>query len=164
MEATVKSPAPAPPMPPDAMSAAPARPLRRLLLWVGLAAFGVYLLLLFVLALDQHFQWGLFPTKADREITALINQLDDQSLAPDQRLAVMDKIVEWNSFAVPVLITTIAKAPMVERDAAVQCLQEISLKYYGKDIAPLGVDAIKLNQWWALQQAEWAKQESEKKP
>ncbi len=151
-----------PEMPGDVPTARSQGP-RRMLVGVALAAFGVYLVFLFVLALDQHFEWGLFPTKADREITALINQLDDPALAPDKRLAIMNQIVDWNTFAVPVLITTIAKAPMTERDAAAQCLQQISLKYYGKDIAPLGVDATKLNQWWNLQQAEWAKAENQKK-
>jgi hypothetical protein len=152
----------APPTPPAPVSPAPP-PWRRYLAPAVLAAFALYVVMLYVLALDQHYQWGLFPTKADRELTALVTQLGDSTLPPEKRLALMDQIVSWNSFAVPILIDATAHAPTEERDGAVQCLQEISLKFYGKDIADLGVDPAKLNRWWADQQAEWANAQSDKK-
>ena len=43
-----------------------------------------------------------------------------------------------------------------------QCLQQISLKYYDKDIAIYGTDYVRLNQWWASLQAQWAKTSAEK--
>jgi hypothetical protein len=148
METPASPPAPTAPAP---------RPWCRLLLRSALVVFCLYLALLYLLALDQHYHWGLVPNQADREISALITQLGDASLTPGQHLAIMDQIVDWNSFAVPILINATANAPQPERDGAVQCLQEISLKYYGKDIASLGLDADKLNQWWISQQAESAK-------
>jgi hypothetical protein len=71
--------------------------------------------------------------------------------------------VTWNSFAVPILINATAHAPAPESDGAVQCLQQISLKFYGNDIAQLGTDPGKLNQWWDNQQAEWARAQAQKK-
>jgi hypothetical protein len=156
----------APPAPPTPASPAPVPtppPWRRYVAPVALAAFFLYVAMLFVLALDQHYHWGLFPTKADRELSDLVTQLDDPRLTSDKQLALMDQIVTWNTFAVPTLINAIAHAPATERDRAAECLQEISLKFYGKDIADLGVDPVKLNQWWIDQQAEWAKTQAEKK-
>jgi len=131
--------------------------------WAALGALLAYLGFLFILALDQQWHWHLFPTQSDREITALVEQLGDTTLTPEQKLAVMDKIVNWNSFAVPILIKATTQTPAPESDGAVQCLQQISLKYYGNDIAQLGTDSEKLNQWWTAQQAEWARQQAAKK-
>src|ERR1700679_2735025 len=99
METTAEPPAP-PTAPTPAAPAPP--PWRRYLAPLVLAAFVLYVVLLYVLALDQHYQWGLFPTQADRELNGLVSQLGNSSLTPDKRLALMDQIVSWNSFAVPI--------------------------------------------------------------
>ena len=151
------TPEPTPVAPPH--SIAVPQSWRRYLGSAVVGAFCLYVVLLGVLALDQHFHWGFFPTQADRELSALVAQLDDPTLTPEKRLALMDKIVDQNSFAVPILIHAVAHAPERERDGAVQCLQEISLKFYGKDIAQFGVDPEQLNKWWADQQAEWAREQ-----
>ncbi len=150
-----------------ATSAAPAAnkfsSLRPCLSRVGLVAFCVFVAALFLLAADQYWNLGFFPTKADREISALVHQLGDESLPSDQRLGIMNQVVDWNAFAVPVLLQAIQSSPARERDAAAQCLQEISLKYYNKDIASYGTDYIRLNKWWADLQVQWAKTSAEKK-
>ncbi len=159
---TIAAP-PAPPAPALPTPGPTPPPWRRYLAPAALAAFFLYVAMLYVLALDQHYHWGLFPTKADRELSALVTQLDDPALTSDKQIALMDQIVSWNTFAVPILINAATHDSAPERDYAVECLQEISLKFYGKDIANLGVDPVKLNQWWADQQAEWARAQAEKK-
>ena len=154
---------------PASATATPSAPWRRYLTRAGLAVFCLYVAMLFVLALDQHFQWGLFPTKAEREITALVRQLGDSSLPPEKRQAIMSQIVDWNAFAVPVLLKTVdhrsgvQQGPNLLCDSAMQCLQEIALKYYNKDIAGFGNDSVSVNRWWAEMQAQWAKAQAEKK-
>lgn len=130
---------------------------------VGLVIFGIYVASLYVLALDQQFHWGLFPTKVEKQLTAEIQQLGDSTLAADKRQALVDDIVSWNSFSVPVLIKAIESGPPAVRDPAAQCLQQISLKFYGADVAALGTDPVKLHAWWDKMQADWAKTESEQK-
>jgi hypothetical protein len=136
---------------------------QRILTKVGLVVFCLYVASLYVLALDQEFHWGLFPTKVDRQLTAEVQQLGDTSLAADKRQAVEDDIISWNTFSVPVLIKAIKNGPPNVRDPAVQCLQQISQKFYGVDITPLGTDPAKLQAWWDQLQAQWAKAESEEK-
>jgi hypothetical protein len=116
-----------------------------------------------VLALDQQFHWGLFPTKVDRQLTAQVQQLGDASLTPEKHQALVDDIVAWNSFSVPVLIKAIESGPPAVRDPAALCLQQISLKFYNVDLAPMGTDPVKLHAWWDKLRADWAKAEAEQK-
>ncbi len=81
--------------------------LRPCLSRAGLAAFCVLVIALFVLAADQYWHLGLFSTKADREVSALVQQLGDDSLTPEKRLTVMNQSIDWNAFAVPVLLQVI---------------------------------------------------------
>jgi len=129
----------------------------------GLVVFCLYVASLYLLALDQQFHWGLFPTQVEKQLTAQVQQLGDPSLTADKRQALVDEIVGWNSFAVPVLIKAIETGPANVRDPAAQCLQQISLKFYGADIASLGTDPAKLHAWWDQLQAKWAKAEAEQK-
>jgi hypothetical protein len=138
-------------------------PWHRTLAKVGLALFCIYVASLYVLALDQQFHWGLFPTKVDRQLTAEVKQLGDSSLTAEKRQSVEDDIISWNTFSVPVLIKAIESGPPNVRDPAAQCLQQISQKFYGVDITSLGTDPAKLQAWWDKLQADWAKAESEQK-
>ncbi len=138
-------------------------PLRRKLAMVGFVIFCLYVAALYVLALDQQFHWGLFPSKVDQQLTAQVQQLGDGSLTAEKHQALVDDIVSWNTFAVPVLIKAIEKGPSNVRDPAAQCLQQISTKFYGADITSLGTDPAKLHAWWDKLQADWAKAESEQK-
>jgi hypothetical protein len=140
-----------------------APPLRRNLAKIGLAVFCLYVAALYVLALDQQFHWGLFPTKVDRQLTAQVQQLGDASLTAEKRQALEDDIVSWNTFAVPVLIKAIERDPPNVRDPAARCLQQISQKFYNMDLTPMGTDPAKLHAWWDTLQADWAKAESEQK-
>jgi hypothetical protein len=130
---------------------------------IGLVVFCLYVAALYVLALDQQFHWGLFPTKVDKQLTAEVQQLGDSSLTADKRQALVDDIVSWNSFSVPVLIKAIESGVPNVRDPAAQCLQQISLKFYNVDVAAMGTDPVKLHAWWDKMQADWAKAESEQK-
>lgn len=141
----------------------PTTPRGRKCAQVGLVVFCIYVASLYLLALDQQFHWGLFPTKVDRQLTAEVQQLGDPSLTADKRQAVVDDIVSWNSFSVPVLIKAIESGPPNVRDPAAQCLQQLSLKFYNVDLAPMGTDSVKLHAWWDKMQADWAKPESEQK-
>lgn len=125
--------------------------------------FCLYVASLYVLALDQQFHWGLFPTKVDRQLTAEVQQLGDTSLPADKHQAIVDDLISWNTFSVPVLIKAIESGPANVRDPAAQVLQQISTKFYGADITSLGTDPAKLQAWWDKLQADWAKAESEQK-
>ena len=143
----------------------PPSPRRALLAKLGLLLFGLYVVALYVLALDQEFRWGLFPTKLDRQLNTEIQQLGDPKLAPDQRQAVIDDLVNWNSFAVPPLIAAIEKNQPGVRDPALQCLQAIAVKFYPDqgDITSLGADPVKLKAWWAKLQEQFAKADDKPK-
>jgi len=146
------------PTPPTAVT-----PLRRKLTQAGLVIFCLYVASLYVLALDQQFRWGLFPTKVEKQLTTEVQQLGDTSLTPEKRQALVDDIVSWNTFSVPVLIKAIESGAPNVRDPAAQCLQQISLKFYNVDVAAMGTDPVKLHAWWDKMQADWAKAEAEQK-
>jgi hypothetical protein len=142
---------------PAAEAPAPPSLLKRRFALLVLVVFWLYVAAMFVLALDQNLHWGLFPSAADREITAKIQQLGDPSLTKEQRDAITTDIVNWNSFSVPPLLKAVETGPAAIRDPALKILQTISLKFYNQDITKDGSDAAKLNQWWAGVQAGWAK-------
>jgi len=141
----------------------PPSPCCRKCAQIGLGVFCIYVVSLYVLALDQQFHWGLFPTKVEKQLTAEVQQLGDTSLVADKHQALVDDIVSWNSFSVPVLIKAIESGSPAARDPAAQCLQQISLKFYGADVAALGTDPVKLHAWWDKMQADWAKAEAAQK-
>ncbi len=130
---------------------------KRWLATVVLVVFWAYVAAMFVLALDQNFHWHLFPTAADKEITAKIQQLGDPALSEKDRAAVTQDIVDWNTFSVPPLLKAIESGPPALRDPALKVLQTISLKYYNQDISKDGSDPAKLNAWWVSVQAGWDK-------
>ncbi len=138
---------------------APPTPTRRRLGNVALALFFLYVAAIYVLALDQSLHWHLFPSQAERELTAKIQQLGDASLSKAQRDDVVQDIVNWNTFSVPPLLKAIESGPPAVREPAVKCLQTIAFKYYNVDIAKYGSDPVQLKAWWSGLQADWAKAE-----
>jgi len=155
MEATAESPTAAPSSPPSSR--------HRQLATAVFVVFCLYVAAIYVLALDQSFHCGLFPSLAEREIAVKVQQLGDPSLTKDKREAVVQDIVNWNSFSVPVLLKAIEQGPSPVHDPALKCLQTLALKYYNEDLTKMGDDPVKLKQWWVDLQAGWAKAESEKK-
>jgi len=138
----------------------PASPLPRPYATVALVVFGLYVAALYVLALDQQFHWGLFPSKVDRQLQAQVAELGDSKLSPEKRQVVMADIVSWNAFSIPVLLQAVEHTTGTERDGAAQCLQEISKKFYNEDISSDGSDPTKLEDWWIKLQAKWSKTEA----
>lgn len=139
----------------------PPPPWRRHLANAVLALFFLYVAAIYVLALDQNLHWNLFPSSAEREITAKIQQLGDPSLTKEQHDAVVQDIVEWNTFSVPPLLKAVASGAPAVREPALKCLQTIAFKYYNTDISKYGSDPVQLKQWWAGLQADWSKAEKE---
>ena len=134
-------------------------PRQRLIANIVLVVFSLYVAALFVLALDQQFDWGLFPPKLTKQLTAQVEQLGDTKLSVQQRQTIADDIINWNEFSVPVLIKAIEKNQPGVREPALQCLQAIATKFYNADIRPLGSDPVKLRQWYAELQAKWREAE-----
>lgn len=144
---------------------APLPPAHRPLLARGaLMAFCLYVAAIYVLALDQNLHWGLFPSASDKQIAAQIQELGNASLTKEKHDLLAQDLVNWNTFAVPPLLTAIEKGPPAIRDPAVKILQTIALKHYNTNISSYGADPVKLKQWWKDLQASWAKTEAEKKP
>lgn len=128
-----------------------------------LIAFCLYVVAIYILALDQNLHWGLFPNTGERLITAEIRQLGNPALTKEVRETSTQDIINWNILAVPPLLKAIESGPDACREPALKILQTIALKYYNIDIGKYGSDPVKLKKWWADLQAEWAKAETEAK-
>ncbi len=129
-----------------------------------LVIFCLYVLAIYVLALDQNLHWGLFPLASTRQIRVQIQQLGDASLGKDKQEALRQDLVNWNTFAIPPLLEAVEKDPPAIRDPALKVLQTIAYKYYNTDLAKYGSDPAQLRQWWRDLQASWAKPATESKP
>jgi hypothetical protein len=114
----------------------------------ALALFGLYVAALFVLVLDQQFDFGLFPPALEATLNAQIRQLGDPQLSAADRQALVANIVNWNEFSVPLLLKAIEKNEPGVGEPAYECLQQIAQQFYNTDLAMYGADPVALRQWW----------------
>lgn len=125
--------------------------------WVGRALlYGLiaYALVLTFFTIDNVLGLGVVRPKLDRQINRQIETLGDPNLTQEQRRGVMEEIISFHEFSVPLLLDAIEKGdPAVQRHS-LRCLQEIAARFYNQDIRSAGDDIDQLRRWWDETQ-EW---------